>query len=831
MKNSASLKSILFLLLLIISNDFKAQISIVASDWEPLLQVGQEYTSYSDSTTSQVNIGATGETSWDFTGLVADNTWKTVSKPVASSPYIADFSGAEYVSNYEGTFKGVYSNSWIYSSIGEDYKTLGTGTVANTPAGNLITKIKFSPAWSHYSFPIQVGYMHTYTGTQSVTSIITIPGFGEFPTSINQTYTDNQVVDAWGIIKMPDGKRLNAIRLKETITIVSELTSSTSVRFIFLTKTGEMVSVSPVNSNVTSGLVAVIEVSWYNGSGVSIPEETVNIPSSLSATAIGNSINIGWTDNSNNETGFTIERAAGSGSFSPLVSVGANVVSYSDATATAGIEYSYRVKANGGTSGSGYSNTAKATIPAVVPVADPTGLTATLSGNSINIGWSDNATNETGYTIERAAGSGSFSPLVSVGANVVSYSDATATAGIEYSYRVKANGGTSGSGYSNTAKATVPVVVPVADPTGLTAAVSGNSINIGWSDNATNETGFTIERAEGSGSFSPLVSVGANVVSYSDASVRAGIEYSYRVKANGGTTGSGYSNTAKSTIPAVVPVADPTGLTATVSGNSINIGWSDNSTNETGFTIERAAGSGSFSPLVLVGANVVSYSDATATAGIEYSYRVKANGGTSGSGYSNTEKSTIPAVVPVADPTGLTAAVSGNSINIGWSDNSTNETGFVVERSEAGGGFSELATVGVNITTYSDASAVAGIEYTYRVKANGSTVNSEYSNTATASITEVVGVNEMHNKNFSLRQNYPNPFNSSTTISFNLNQNDHISIRVYDVTGKFIEQLADSEFSEGKHSVIFERKGLSKGIYFYSLVTKRSSETRKMVVE
>ena len=141
MKNSTSLKSILLILLLLISNEFKAQISIVASDWEPSLQVGQKYTSYSDSVTSTANIGSTGLTSWDFTGLVANNIWVTESKSVAGSPYAADFPGAEYASNYEGTFQGVYSNSWVYSSIGTDYISLGIGTVASTPAGNLTSKI------------------------------------------------------------------------------------------------------------------------------------------------------------------------------------------------------------------------------------------------------------------------------------------------------------------------------------------------------------------------------------------------------------------------------------------------------------------------------------------------------------------------------------------------------------------------------------------------------------------------------------------------------------------------------------------------------------------
>jgi len=74
MKKVTSLKLMLLVLILFISNEFKAQVSIVASDWEPSLQVGKIYTSYSDSTTNQINIGSPGQTTWDFTGLIANNT-------------------------------------------------------------------------------------------------------------------------------------------------------------------------------------------------------------------------------------------------------------------------------------------------------------------------------------------------------------------------------------------------------------------------------------------------------------------------------------------------------------------------------------------------------------------------------------------------------------------------------------------------------------------------------------------------------------------------------------------------------------------------------------
>jgi ribosomal protein S6E (S10) len=925
MAKSTSLKSILFILFFFCSLKFYAQISIVASDWEPALQVGQKYTTYSDSTTSQANIGSPGQTSWDFTGVVADNVWLTESKPVATSPYAADFPGAEYVSNYEGTFNGVYSNSWVYSSIGADYVTLGTGTYATTPAGNLTTKIKFTPGWSHYTFPIQQGYTHIYTGTQTVTSIITIPGFGDFPTVTTQAYTDEQVVDAWGIVKMPNGKRLNALRIKETITITNNLTNSTSVRFIILTKTGEMVSISPVDKNVTSGLVAVTEISWYNGSGESIPEETVNAPSSLSATVSGNSINLGWTDNSTNETGFTIERSSPGSVFSVLTTLGANVTTYTDATAVAGVAYTYRIKATGGTSDSGFSNTSVATIPMVIPVADPSGLVATAGSSSINLSWVDNSNNETGFSIERSSPGSAFAVLAEVGANITTHIDATAVAGIVYTYRVKATGGTSGSGYSNTSVATIPAIIPVADPSGLAATAGSNSIDLIWADNSTNETGFTIERSSQGSAFSVLTTVGANLTTYTDATAVAGIQYSYRVKATGGTSGSGYSNTSVATIPVVITVADPSGLTATAGENSITLGWSDNSDNETGFVIERSAslsgtftvianldanstsftdndvtagfqyfykvkalGSGSNSgysntanatvPLIVtvadpsglaanasessidlswndnsdnetgfaiersanggvftiiatVGANATTYTDVDVAAGNDYTYRIKATGNSANSGFSNTSNATIPVAETVAAPTGLTAVAGENSIELNWIDNSDNETGFVVERAEGSAGFAPLATVGPNVHSYSDVSALAGVEYTYQVKATGSALNSSYSNIATASITVVLEIKEMLSKNFSLGQNYPNPFTTSTTIAFELQQSGPVSITVFDVTGKRIEQIINAEYSAGKYTVQFDRKGLSKGIYYYLLVTKRSSETRKMVAK
>ncbi len=131
-------------------------------------------------------------------------------------------------------------------------------------------------------------------------------------------------------------------------------------------------------------------------------------PSNLTATAVSSSqINLAWTDNSSNETGFKIERKAGSGgTWSQIATVGAGVTSYQNTGLSASTTYYYRVRATNSAGDSAYSNEANATTqapPVTIPAA-PSGLTATpVSSSQINLSWTDNSSNETGFKIERPA--------------------------------------------------------------------------------------------------------------------------------------------------------------------------------------------------------------------------------------------------------------------------------------------------------------------------------------------------------------------------------------------------------------------------------------------
>jgi hypothetical protein len=102
--------------------------------------------------------------------------------------------------------------------------------------------------------------------------------------------------------------------------------------------------------------------------------------------------------------------------------------------------------------------------------------------------------------------------------------------------------------------------------------------------------------------------------------------------------------------------------------------------------------------------------------------------------YGNIAEMEFYAPMAPSAPSGLTAtAVAANQINLAWVDNSTDETGFTIERSlSSGGPWNQVTTVGSNVKTYYDAQLTGGTTYWYRVKATNGIGSSDWSNTASA---------------------------------------------------------------------------------------------------
>jgi len=83
---------------------------------------------------------------------------------------------------------------------------------------------------------------------------------------------------------------------------------------------------------------------------------------------------------------------------------------------------------------------------------------------------------------------------------------------------------------------------------------------------------------------------------------------------------------------------------------------------------------------------------------------------------------------------------------------------------------------------------------------------------------------------FSLEQNYPNPFNSSTKIKFTIPYNSKVSLKVYNILGKLVDDLVDKYMAQGTYEVDFSAASLPSGIYFYSIVTNGFRSTKKLTL-
>lgn len=86
---------------------------------------------------------------------------------------------------------------------------------------------------------------------------------------------------------------------------------------------------------------------------------------------------------------------------------------------------------------------------------------------------------------------------------------------------------------------------------------------------------------------------------------------------------------------------------------------------------------------------------------------------------------------PVA-PSSLGAVGGKRKVTISWADNSSNETGFKIERSTNGTTFTQVTTVGAGVTSYTNTGLTSGTTYYYRVRATNANGDSAYSNTASA---------------------------------------------------------------------------------------------------
>ncbi|MCP4537500.1 MAG: hypothetical protein GY832_10170 [Chloroflexi bacterium] len=235
---------------------------------------------------------------------------------------------------------------------------------------------------------------------------------------------------------------------------------------------------------------------------------------------------------------------------------------------------------------------------------------------------------------------------------------------------------------------------PPATPSNLQAtALDSTRIQLTWTDNSDNETGFYIYS-----SGDHVATAGPNTTSHIVTGLTPDTQYCYYVTAfnDAGQSISSTSEDCATTLPiSQFPNAPSNLAVSDTTQDSITWTWQDNSNNEDGFKIYRWNGT-EFQYWASVGANITTFADTGLDCGSGYAYEVSAYNSSGESAHAPwVEGSTDSCSNPPATPSNLQArALDSTRIELTWTDNSNNEDGFHIYDADY------VATVGPNTTSY-----------------------------------------------------------------------------------------------------------------------------------
>ena len=499
-------------------------------------------------------------------------------------------------------------------------------------------------------------------------------------------------------------------------------------------------------------------------------------PTGLTAQgALPTRVILNWQDNSNNETGFQIERKTGAGTFVLLGRVGTGVISYTDVTGVAGTAYTYRVTATNAAGISAATNEATATAPVLTNTSfngTPWAVGTTIEAENFDFGgegvaFHDNtvanegaAYRTDGVDIEPSTDTGGgFNVGYIQAGEWIEYTLSVPTAGaytLEVRVASSAVGGTfhvEVEGVNKTGTLTVPstggwqtwqtLSVPI-------QLVAGQSVVRFAFDTASPTTGYVANlnwfRVTAAAAQAPYGgtpwAIGATVQAENYDTGGEGVAFHDNTTANAGgayrtdgvdiepstDTGGGFNvGYIKAgewieytlSVPSAGAYVLEIRVASVVAGGTFHV--EVDGVNKTGtLTMPNTGGWQTWQTLsipvqLVAGRSVVRFAFDTASPTTGYV------------GNLNWFRVTAASVVPAA-PSALTATDTGTAVNLRWADNSSNETGFVIQRATGTSAFTTLATVTGGVTTYSDPTALASALYTYRVAAISTAGNSGFSN-------------------------------------------------------------------------------------------------------
>ena len=386
----------------------------------------------------------------------------------------------------------------------------------------------------------------------------------------------------------------------------------------------------------SSSLITAITCFFLGGSPwASAATKAPAAPSNLTVKALGvNAFQVGWKDNSKNETGWEIRVALKGGAPQRFTLVPApNITSYVvNTNDLAGKELVFQMTAYSGVPGKEVLSKPTAIVGVKALSSStfkpPTMLQAkAVDDGRIQLTWIDNSTSENGYQIETRIGNKKWTVLGNIGPGITFKILTSGYLPVETrSFRLRAFKGTAFTPYSNVATATTKAFRA---PSGLVVtALPEGAFSFKWKDRSAVESGFELQSKSGSGDFESLGTVDVpNAASTGTVpGFTPSLAHQFRVRAYRlvGTekTYSGFSNVFS--IQAT-PLATPATLAVTATTDrSATLTWVDKSSRETGYEIlYRVVGTTPFISAIAA-ANAQTYTVGNLATGVMYEFRVSA---------------------------------------------------------------------------------------------------------------------------------------------------------------------------------------------------------------
>jgi hypothetical protein len=394
---------------------------------------------------------------------------------------------------------------------------------------------------------------------------------------------------------------------------------------------------------------------------------------------------------------------------------------------------------------------------AALPAA-PSGLTATTPLSSdVALSWTDNSSNESGFSIERSTDGGStFTQIGTVGPNDAAYADTAVLPSTPYQYRVRAYNAAGVSAYSNSLSVITPAARYNFEDGTLQGWWSGGS-------SASNPSNSQAAAYDGTHSFSLTLSAttqsnwGSGYIPAPNSMGPGTAAAAWVFVPPTGAPGLNaqlYLQDAKSTwfnAPTLSHLNPgvwtrlswtlPTGVVTPVRWFGVWFGtagtaWSgtvyidsvDLTTSSTSATATPTPTATPLRPTATPTASATPSATVTPTASATPTATV-----TPTASVTPTPTAT-PTVNPLpAAPGGVTAkAASGSEIDLMWTETSSNVSSFLVERSADGATFVQIATVAANLHAYADPGLTSATTYWYRMRATNTFGISPYSSTISA---------------------------------------------------------------------------------------------------